>query len=363
MFALLGWLWSSASRVYFIFGPAYGLIVDAAYQARSWAKSAFNRAVKKARGLIIQVEIKLGILVDVVVAGAVSAVLGIAQSLFKLALGLIDKVDTELHIKINGIQKRLDLRLNQLSIKVGLIIERTLPEFIITINGIIKRIKVRLNQLEIKWGLLSKLVDVFTDSAIAKFLDFINRMYYFLDAFMRAPLAFIMNMLRSVFLNFLEYLLGYALQGPKHKLPPWPSWDEMEGQPGPGPSPPPGTGKLGAPVTPLWISGYTYNNPPGHRGIDLGLARNQSVRASHDGVIRAAGNDPDGYGFFIVLDSQTWWTRYGHLSQFNVSLNSRVDKGQVIGLGDSTGRSTGDHLHFEAKYRGSFVDPVTVLPI
>ncbi len=89
----------------------------------------------------------------------------------------------------------------------------------------------------------------------------------------------------------------------------------------------------------------------------------QSVFAAHDGIIRAAGTDPGGYGFFIILDSQTWWTRYAHLRQFNVGLNARVDKGEIIALGDDTGQSTGPHLHFEVKHRGSFVDPVTVLPL
>ena len=89
----------------------------------------------------------------------------------------------------------------------------------------------------------------------------------------------------------------------------------------------------------------------------------QSVFASHDGVVRAAGWSTVGYGNFIILESQAWWTRYAHLQQLNVSVNDRVDKGDIIGLGDDTGQSTGPHLHFEVKHRGSFVDPVTVLPI
>ncbi|KKL20208.1 hypothetical protein LCGC14_2457770, partial [marine sediment metagenome] len=87
-----------------------------------------------------------------------------------------------------------------------------------------------------------------SDNERAGNVGFINRMYDFLDAFMRSPLAFIMNMLRLVFLTFFEFTIGYALAGPKYKLPPWPSWDAMESQPGPGPKPPAGSGLIGSPL-------------------------------------------------------------------------------------------------------------------
>ena len=50
-------------------------------------------------------------------------------------------------------------------------------------------------------------------------------------------------------------------------------------------------------------------------------------------------------------------TFYGHLSERKVGENDWVNAGDVIGLGGSTGRSTGPHLHFETRYKGFAFDP------
>ncbi|MEG2613324.1 MAG: peptidoglycan DD-metalloendopeptidase family protein, partial [Alistipes sp.] len=50
-------------------------------------------------------------------------------------------------------------------------------------------------------------------------------------------------------------------------------------------------------------------------------------------------------------------TYYGHLSERLVECNQWIEAGQVIGLGGSTGRSTGPHLHFETRYYGQSFDP------
>jgi len=55
-------------------------------------------------------------------------------------------------------------------------------------------------------------------------------------------------------------------------------------------------------------------------------------------------------------------TLYAHLSQVNVHCGQSVFQGQLIGLGGSTGHSTGPHLHFEVRYKGGFINPWTVLP-
>lgn len=50
-------------------------------------------------------------------------------------------------------------------------------------------------------------------------------------------------------------------------------------------------------------------------------------------------------------------TFYGHLSKRYVEAGDWVNAGDVIGLGGSTGRSTGPHLHFETRYKGFAFDP------
>jgi len=48
---------------------------------------------------------------------------------------------------------------------------------------------------------------------------------------------------------------------------------------------------------------------------------------------------------------------YGHLSKVEVKAGQQVEKGQLLGLTGSTGRSTGPHLHYELRVAGQTVNP------
>ncbi len=50
-------------------------------------------------------------------------------------------------------------------------------------------------------------------------------------------------------------------------------------------------------------------------------------------------------------------TRYGHLSGFAVQAGMSVQRGQLIGLIGSTGRSTGAHLHYEIRFNDRPINP------
>jgi murein DD-endopeptidase MepM/ murein hydrolase activator NlpD len=54
-------------------------------------------------------------------------------------------------------------------------------------------------------------------------------------------------------------------------------------------------------------------------------------------------------------------TLYGHLSKINVTPMQEVAAGEVIGLGGSTGNSTGPHLHFECRFLYQTFDPEWIL--
>lgn len=99
-----------------------------------------------------------------------------------------------------------------------------------------------------------------------------------------------------------------------------------------------------------------------HFGVDIKVARRDSIRCALAGLVRIIQNDRHGYGKVVVVRHHGGLeTLYGHLSRVFVSGNDRVSSGQVIGLGGSTGRSTGSHLHFEMRYCGEPFDPNTVI--
>lgn len=94
-----------------------------------------------------------------------------------------------------------------------------------------------------------------------------------------------------------------------------------------------------------------------HQGVDLPLKTGDPVRVAFDGKVRVS-KYYRGYGnLVIVRHANGLETFYGHLSKRNVEAGDWVSAGDIIGLGGSTGRSTGPHLHFETRYKGAAFDP------
>lgn len=94
-----------------------------------------------------------------------------------------------------------------------------------------------------------------------------------------------------------------------------------------------------------------------HQGVDIPLRTGDPVYAAFTGKVRIS--KPWGaYGNLVVIRHENGLeTFYGHLSQRLVEAGDWVNAGEVIGLGGSTGRSTGPHLHFETRYNGFAFDP------
>ena len=94
-----------------------------------------------------------------------------------------------------------------------------------------------------------------------------------------------------------------------------------------------------------------------HQGVDLPLRTGDPVYAAFDGKVRMSKYHR-GYGNLVIIRHENGLeTFYGHLSRRDVEPGDWVRAGQVIGLGGSTGRSTGPHLHFETRYQGFAFDP------
>lgn len=98
-----------------------------------------------------------------------------------------------------------------------------------------------------------------------------------------------------------------------------------------------------------------------HYGDDIRLKVGDSVRSVFDGIVRVAHYDRYGYGHYILIRHYNGLeTLYGHLSKRLVKIGDVVKAGELIGLGGSTGRSTGPHLHFEVRYQGNAIQPITM---
>lgn len=104
-----------------------------------------------------------------------------------------------------------------------------------------------------------------------------------------------------------------------------------------------------------------FGLPEFHAGLDIGAPLGTPVFAAANGVVTFAGWD-GGYGNVVMIEhgNSRVSTRYGHLSQLNVTTGQVVTSGMQIGAVGSTGRSTGPHLHYEVRVNGSAIDPLSI---
>ena len=110
-----------------------------------------------------------------------------------------------------------------------------------------------------------------------------------------------------------------------------------------------------------------YGAPRGgglvHGGIDLALEglSHSAVYAACSGTVDSTGYS-GAYGNHVIVNCGGGYsTLYGHLSSIAVLPGNTVDNSTAIGVSGSTGYSTGEHLHFEIRFRGTPVNPENYL--
>jgi len=97
-----------------------------------------------------------------------------------------------------------------------------------------------------------------------------------------------------------------------------------------------------------------------HNGIDIAARQGTPIQSVKPGVVTFSG-EMGSYGNVVVVQhGEGLETRYAHCSELLVEEGARVRPGEVIARVGSTGRSTGPHLHFEARMTGTPVDPGTL---
>ncbi len=99
-----------------------------------------------------------------------------------------------------------------------------------------------------------------------------------------------------------------------------------------------------------------------HNGADIRGDTGDPVVAVLDGEVISARNCPFYGNTVVVYHGAGLSTVYAHLDSFAVGPDDDVDAGQLLGAMGSTGRTTGPHLHFEARVDGTAVDPAPFLP-
>ncbi len=98
-----------------------------------------------------------------------------------------------------------------------------------------------------------------------------------------------------------------------------------------------------------------------HEGVDYMVQAGTPIRASAGGVVAYADQHPQ-YGNMVEVDhGNDIVTRYAHASRLLVKVGQVVRRGEKIAEVGSTGRSTGNHLHFEVRYKGTAQNPVRFL--
>lgn len=94
-----------------------------------------------------------------------------------------------------------------------------------------------------------------------------------------------------------------------------------------------------------------------HDGVDISAKKGAPVLATARGRVVKAEYISE-YGNSVIIDhGDGLETMYAHLSAINVNRGETVGRGDSVGLVGSTGRSTGNHLHYEVYLFGRTVDP------
>lgn len=107
--------------------------------------------------------------------------------------------------------------------------------------------------------------------------------------------------------------------------------------------------------------GYRASFGRMHKGLDIKVYTGDTIYAAFSGKVRVVRYEAGGYGNYVVIRHNNGLeTIYGHLSKQLVNENENVRAGEPIGLGGSTGRSTGSHLHFEVRFLGEAINPEQV---
>ncbi|NRB68213.1 MAG: peptidoglycan DD-metalloendopeptidase family protein [Vibrio sp.] len=97
-----------------------------------------------------------------------------------------------------------------------------------------------------------------------------------------------------------------------------------------------------------------------HRGTDYAAPVGTPIWAAGDGIVQKSSYNQFNGNYVFIKHSNTYITKYLHLTKRMVKTGQRVKQGQTIGTLGGTGRVTGPHLHYEFLVNGVHKNPRTV---
>ena len=94
-----------------------------------------------------------------------------------------------------------------------------------------------------------------------------------------------------------------------------------------------------------------------HNGVDMAAPGGSPILAAYNGTVVSAAYSSSMGNYIMIDHGDNLYTIYMHASALYVSKGQEVVKGQKIAAVGTTGRSTGNHLHFSVRLNGSYVSP------
>ena len=94
-----------------------------------------------------------------------------------------------------------------------------------------------------------------------------------------------------------------------------------------------------------------------HNGVDFAAPAGTPILAAYDGKVVAAAYNSSMGNYIMIDHGDGLYTIYMHASKLYVSSGTMVTKGTTIAAVGTTGRSTGNHLHFGVRLNGNYVSP------
>jgi len=94
-----------------------------------------------------------------------------------------------------------------------------------------------------------------------------------------------------------------------------------------------------------------------HTGVDMASPGGTPILAAYDGMVVQASYNASMGNYVMIDHGSGLFTIYMHAQKLMVSAGEEVSRGEQIATVGTTGRSTGNHLHFGVRLNGSYVSP------